>query len=436
MDALHPLTLRFTSEELEQTWRVMRARESLRPFRATTALAIALYVGFIILDHALLEAVAWRLLFVRVIVCVLLAGVLALTWTSAWRRFDNWIVAGAVLLSGGGILALLAVGGEEAHLHWAGLMLAQMAIYGLFRPRLPVSVAISLALIVAFNAIVIPAGMIAGAIIVVDNFFLVSAALVGCLASYSMERSSRERFLMTRNLEDERRLSDRLLLNILPEPIARRLKAGEERIADQHAEVTVLFADIANFTAMTAHMDPIELVQLLDDVFQEFDSVARDHGIEKVKTIGDACMMVSGLPEAQDDHVGRIADAALDMRERVANCRSVDGQPIRLHIGIATGPVVAGVIGRTKFSYDLWGDVVNTASRMATLAERGRIQVTEEVVQALGDRYTFRPRGVIDVKGKGRMETWYLESREAPELDEAETPDRLELIRASAANED
>jgi len=411
MDAFHPLTLRFHDRDLERRWEATRARDSVRPFRATTALAIALYVGFSVLDQTYLAGVPSHLLVVRAVVCALLAALLALSWTRLWSRYDSWIVAGAVLVSGGGILALLAVSREDAHLHWAGLMLALMAIYGLFRPRLPVAAAVSAALILVFNMVVIPAEILPVAIVVADNFFLVSAAFVGCLATYSLERSSRERFLMTIHLEDERRLSERLLLNILPEPIARRLKAGEERIADEHAEVTVLFADIANFTAMTAHMEPIELVQLLDDVFHEFDGIARDHGIEKVKTIGDACMMVAGLPEAQADHASRIAEAALDMRERIGRCRSLGGRPIRLHIGIATGPVVAGVIGRTKFSYDLWGDVVNTASRMASLAEPDRIQVTADVVALLGDRFAFRPQGPLEVKGKGTMETWLLEPR-------------------------
>jgi guanylate cyclase len=292
-------------------------------------------------------------------------------------------------------------------------MLALMAMYGLFRPRLLVTVALSALLILAFDAVVVSIGSIPLSTVVADNFFLVSAAIVGSMASYSLERSSRERFLATTRLEEERRLSERLLLNILPEPIARRLKAGEEPIADHHAEATVLFADIVGFTAMTAGMDPDELVRLLDEVFHEFDRIACDHGVEKVKTIGDACMMVGGLPEPQADHAARIAEAALDMRERVARCRGPELAPIQVRIGIATGPVVAGVIGRTKFSYDLWGDVVNTASRMATLGEIDRIQVTEEFVRLLDDRYAFRPRGWLDVKGKGSMETWFLERREA-----------------------
>jgi len=418
MNDLHPLTLRFISDELERAWKVDHAVESLRPLRATTGLAIALFVAFIALDRTLLPDVAGRLLVVRGVVCALLVGFLGATWLPAWQRLHAWIVAGAVLVAGGGIVALLAVGQEEAELHWTGLLLALMAIHGLFRPRFPVAVALSALLIAAFDGVLLAMGSIPLATIAVDNFFLVSAAIVGSFASYSLERSSRQRFLTATRLEEERRRSERLLLNILPEPIARRLKAGEEPIADQHAEATVLFADIVGFTAMTAGMAPEDLVRLLDDVFHEFDRIARDHGVEKVKTIGDACMMVAGLHEPLEDHAARIAEAALDMRERVARCRGADDEPIRVRIGIATGPVVAGVIGRTRFSYDLWGDVVNTASRMASLGKRDRIQVTGEVVRLLGDRYAFRPRGPLEVKGKGKMETWFLEPRETPAPEE------------------
>ena len=408
MAEFHALTLRFVDHDLEQTWDAVRARESLSPFRGTTAVAIVLYVSFVVLDQSFHGGVSWPLLIVRGVVCGLLAGLLWLSWTAAWWRFDGWIVAGAVLVSGGGIVALLAVGREEVHLHWAGLMLALMSIYGLFRPRFPVSVALSLVLVLAFNAVVIPSGVLPLGFVIADNFFLLAAGAVGCLVTYSLERGSRERFLVSRHLHEEKQRSERLLKNILPEPIAERLKAGEAPIADQHAAVTVLFADISNFTAMTADMAAGDLVHLLEDVFHEFDRIAEDHGVEKVKTIGDACMMVAGVPEVQEDHAARIVEAALDMQRRI-EARTIGDQQIRLHIGIATGTVVAGVIGRTKFSYDLWGDVVNTASRMATLAERGSIQVTEDVVRELGDRYAFRPRGPIEVKGKGLMPTWFLE---------------------------
>jgi class 3 adenylate cyclase len=418
---MHPVTLRFASAELESAWRAERARRALRPFRATTGLAIALYLGFIVLDQAFLEDVAGRLLVVRGFVCAILLGILALTWTPAWQRFHGWIVAAAVLVSGGGIVTLLAVGRGEASLHWAGIMLALMAGYGLFPPRLMITAGVSLLLILAFNAVVIPMALLPLAIVIADDFFLLAGAIVGSLATYSRERSSRERFLTTLHLEEERQRSEKLLLNILPEPIARRLMAGEEPIADQHAEVTVLFADIVGFTEMTAGMKPDDLVRLLDGVFHEFDRIAQDYDIQKVKTVGDACMMVAGLSGTRGDHAARIAEAALDMRERIAQYRTPEGEPLRLHIGIASGPVVAGVIGRTRFSYDLWGDVVNTASRMASLGERDRIQVTEDVVRLLAGRYIFRAHGPLEVKGKGTMETWFLEARETAVPEEFES---------------
>jgi class 3 adenylate cyclase len=408
---MHPVTLRFASDELESAWRDERARRALRPFRATTALAILLYLGFTVLDQVFLAEEAGRLLVVRGLVCLILLGVLALTWTSAWHRFHGWIVAATVLVTGGGIVTLLAIGRGEASLHWAGIMLALMAGYGLFPPRLMITAGVSLLLILGFNAVVIPTGLLPLAIVIADDFFLVAAAIVGSLATYSRERSSRERFLSTLHLEEERKRSEGLLLNILPEPIARRLMAGEEPIADHHAEVTVLFADIVGFTAMTARMNPDDLVRLLDRVFHEFDQVAQEHDVQKVKTVGDACMMVAGLSGTRNDHAARVAEAALAMRQRIARFRTPEGEPVCLHIGIASGPVVAGVIGRTRFSYDLWGDVVNTASRMASLGERGRIQVTEDVVRLLAGRYAFRARGPLEVKGKGTMETWFLESR-------------------------
>ena len=432
MVEFHTLTLRFRDDDLEQTWDAVRARESLRPFRGTTVVAIVLYVCFVVLDQSFHGGVTWQLLIVRGVVCGLLAILLWLSWTAAWWRFDGWIVAGAVLVSGGGIVALLAVGREEAHLHWAGLMLALMSIYGLFRPQFPASIALSLTLIVAFNAVVIPSGILPLKFVIADNFFLLAMGVVGCLVTYSLERGSRERFLVSRNLHEEQQRSERLLRNILPGPIAERLKAGEELIADQLAAVTVLFADISNFTSMTANMSAGELVHLLEDVFHEFDRIAEDHGVEKVKTIGDACMMVAGVPESHEDHAARMVEAALDMQRRIEGLR-VGDQQIRLHIGIATGTVVAGVIGRKKFSYDLWGDVVNTASRMASLAERGSIQVTEDVVRELGDRYTFRPRGPIEVKGKGLMPTWFLEG---PGADSSQEPAVEELSVEELTGED
>jgi class 3 adenylate cyclase len=206
----------------------------------------------------------------------------------------------------------------------------------------------------------------------------------------------------------ERAKSERLLLNVLPEPVAARLKEGEGVIADDFPAVTVLFADIVHFTPLSERLSASEVVSLLDSVFARWDALGADHGVEKIKTIGDAYMVAGGIPLARDDHAEAIAEMALGMARELAGNSAGAGVPLELRIGIDTGPVVAGVIGRSKFSYDLWGDTVNTASRMESHAEPGTIQVTERVYERLRYRYEFRERGTIDVKGKGPMRCFVL----------------------------
>jgi class 3 adenylate cyclase/NAD(P)-dependent dehydrogenase (short-subunit alcohol dehydrogenase family) len=212
----------------------------------------------------------------------------------------------------------------------------------------------------------------------------------------------------TRELEVARRRSDSLLLNILPGPIAERLKAGEELIADHFAAVTVLFADIVDFTPTASKLTPQRAVEVLDAVFSEFDRIAQHYQLEKIKTIGDCYMAVGGLPEPQPDHAERVASAALEMLPALSRVGKWLDLPLSIRIGMQTGDAVAGVIGRQKFVYDLWGDTVNTASRMETYGVGGQIQCTERVYQRLNDRFDFTPRGEIDIKGKGSMSTYFL----------------------------
>ncbi|HEY9848098.1 MAG TPA: adenylate/guanylate cyclase domain-containing protein [Leptolyngbyaceae cyanobacterium] len=212
-------------------------------------------------------------------------------------------------------------------------------------------------------------------------------------------------------IRQQRMLAERLLLNVLPQLIAERLKRGEKTIADNFAEVTVLFADIVNFTPLSSQIPPKELVKLLNDIFSAFDKLADRHGVEKIKTIGDAYMVVGGLPKPRPDNVVAIAEMALDMQREITNFRTPDNQPITLRMGIHTGPVVAGVIGRQKSIYDLWGDTVNIASRMESHGEAGYIQVSETVYERLKKNYRFQERGSISIKGKGLMTTYWLIDR-------------------------
>ena len=214
-----------------------------------------------------------------------------------------------------------------------------------------------------------------------------------------------------RELELEREKSERLLLNVLPAPIAARLKQTEGVIADGFPEVTVLFADIVDFTSRSKRIAPEQVVEVLNDLFSAFDRLARQRGLEKIKTIGDAYMVVGGLPEPRPDHAEAVAEMALAMLEEVAGRSDPSGRPLQVRIGIDTGPVVAGVIGTSRFSYDLWGDTVNTASRMESSGVPGCIQVTARTYQRLKGSYRFERRGPIPVKGKGDIVTYFLVRR-------------------------
>jgi len=214
-------------------------------------------------------------------------------------------------------------------------------------------------------------------------------------------------------LRREQEKSERLLLNILPKPIAEQLKQRQGSLAEQFNEVTILFADIVGFTPLSASLQPIELVDMLNEIFSCFDALAEQLGIEKIKTIGDAYMVASGLPVPRDDHAEAMAEMALAMQAAATSMRTPRGTPIQIRIGINTGVVVAGVIGTKKFIYDLWGDAVNIASRMESQGEPGCIQVTEATYARLKEAYHLERRGSIPVKGKGEMIAYWLRGRRA-----------------------
>jgi len=214
-------------------------------------------------------------------------------------------------------------------------------------------------------------------------------------------------------LAGEQQKSERLLLNVLPAPIAERLKRSEATIADGYAEATVMFADIVSFTRLAATLPPVEIFDLLNRLFSAFDALAERHGVERIKTIGDAYMIAGGLNTDEHDFCEAVADLALEMRAVTARDFSVHGQPLMLRIGIASGPVVAGVVGRSKFIYDVWGDTVNVASRITADNEPGMIQVDTLTYQRLAGRYDFQPARTLDLKGKGDTVVYRLDRRSA-----------------------
>ncbi|MEP6499971.1 HAMP domain-containing protein [Microcoleus vaginatus ZQ-A3] len=215
----------------------------------------------------------------------------------------------------------------------------------------------------------------------------------------------------TGELRQEKEKSEQLLLNILPAEIAERLMRTNESPAEHFEEATILFADIVGFTSISARIEPLQLVAGLNQIFSAFDQLTEKYGLEKIKTIGDAYMVVGGLPASRPDHCEAIANMALDMKAYMENVKNIFGESLQIRIGINTGPVIAGVIGIKKFIYDLWGDAVNIASRMESHGKPGYIQVTDATYLKLQNKYLLEPRGTIEVKGRGEMMTYWLLGR-------------------------
>ena len=220
-----------------------------------------------------------------------------------------------------------------------------------------------------------------------------------------------QRKLSEAALRAEKQRSESLLLNILPKAIAEELKQNQSASPTLFDDATIMFADLVNFTPLSARMSATDLVNLLNEIFSTFDELAERHGLEKIKTLGDAYMVAGGLPVPRPDHTHAIADMALDMQQAITRFQTDRGESFQIRIGINTGPVVAGVIGIKKFIYDLWGDTVNTASRMESHGIPGTIQLTENTYQRLQERYILSKRGAIDIKGKGEMTTYFLKGR-------------------------
>ena len=238
------------------------------------------------------------------------------------------------------------------------------------------------------------------------NVTFAGAVVFGLLATFVRQR---EEALAALRVEQER--AESLLLNILPRSIAERLKADPTTIADQFAAASILFADVVDFTPLSDRLQPAEVVGILDHLFSHFDVLAERYGVEKIKTIGDAYMVAAGVPIPRVDHARAMALLALDMRESMQAQDEVGHLGLEIRIGINSGPVVAGVIGRKRFLYDLWGDAVNMASRMESHGTPGQIQVTQATYELLTEEFVLERRGTVPIKGKGDVETWYLVGR-------------------------
>jgi adenylate cyclase len=229
-------------------------------------------------------------------------------------------------------------------------------------------------------------------------------------------------------LREEQARAESLLLNILPRSIADRLKVETRTIADQFSSASILFADVVDFTPLAERLPPADVVAVLDHLFSHFDVLAERYGVEKIKTIGDCYMVAAGVPSPRSDHARVLSLMALDMQAAMRSVDEVDHLGLELRVGINSGPVVAGVIGRKRFLYDLWGDAVNIASRMESHGTSGRIQISRATKDLLDDEFVCEPRGAIPVKGKGEVEAWYLVGRRVDPRAEAEAVRPPEVV--------
>jgi adenylate cyclase len=242
----------------------------------------------------------------------------------------------------------------------------------------------------------------------VTIFFVLNIGAVSAIAIVLLAYFVSQKNLFLGLLRVEQAKSENLLLNILPKEIAAILKNENRTIADHFDGASILFADMVNFTPLSASMPPAQMVDLLNEVFTYFDTLVEKYGVEKIRTIGDNYMVASGVPRPRHDHARVLVRMALEMRDYVSQHTFCGNQRVNFRIGINSGPVVAGVIGRKKFIYDLWGDAVNTASRMESHGTAGKVQITRETYELVRDEFVCEPRGTLNVKGKGEMEVWYV----------------------------
>ena len=317
-------------------------------------------------------------------------------------------LAGSVYISNFALTAALGTG-SGIHLYYIAAAALSVLFIGVERVKLSAAVmALGGALFVAaqlflpFNTELVPP------VTLIVNFVVsavVTVAILFAVVFYAVRQIARAEAAAEREFAR----SEALLTNILPPAIAARLKQAKEQvIADSHAEASILFADMAGFTARAADTLPVKLVLFLNDLFTAFDQLVERYGLEKIKTTGDAYMVVSGVPEARAGHAEAIARLALDMRAAVTAIAESSGRALSIRIGISSGPVVAGVVGTKKFFYDVWGDTVNVASRMESTGAPGKVQVSEATHALLKDKFDLEPRGEIEIKGKGKMRTWFL----------------------------
>jgi class 3 adenylate cyclase len=415
---IRPWWLRFRDPHVEDAFERAYFADSLQYIRVAHLFGIFTWLSFGVFAFFVLDDDLGRDAVLRYLIAVPLAvASLAFTYTRAFERWWKIELAGLLVVSAV-IWSSYRIVVDEVDYAWGFAGLIVILVFAFTFSRLPWiwSTAVAVISIAYYNLVIIAViGDEANQVAFAD-FFVISVALIGGATAFGIERSVRLLFLRERELDQARRRADQLLRNILPDAIVDQLAEREITLdrgylAEGHEEVAVVFVDLVGFTQQAGRTSPERMVAALDEVFTRFDELADRHGLEKVKTIGDAYMAVAGAPKPRADDVEAAAEMALDALASLDDARWPSGEPIGVRVGLACGPAVAGVIGRRKFAYDLWGDTVNTASRLESHGSPGHIQVSEGVFERLRDRFLFSDPQVVDLKGKGPTRTWFLLGR-------------------------
>jgi adenylate cyclase len=409
--------LRFP-EDIEKQFRADYDANTLSTTRIALALGLILFSLFGILDIYAVpvsKQMVWTIRYAIVAPVVILS--LIATYGKPTPVYVQELMCVAVAVSGLGIVAMISVTQESEvgnRFYFTGLVLVSMWGYGLSRLRFWYAVVANFIIIIGYEFASIAVKQLlmseTGVVIfTMHNFFFLGANVIGMFTSYTLERYARREFLQKYSIREQRDKADSLLFNLLPKKIAEKLKKGEDDIAEEYQETSVLFADIVNFTPMSVRFDSHEVVDMLNNVFSSFDELVDKHGVEKIQVAGDGYMAAAGVPTYRPDHAAVLVRLGFDMLECVKNEAFLEGkQPIEIRIGINSGPLIAGVIGQKKLVFAVWGDTVNTASRMESHGKSGRIQITRATYELVKDEFECEPIGEIPVKGKGNMEVWHV----------------------------
>ena len=423
-DWLYPYSdkLYFPDEIIETQFRRDYHANTVSTTRLALVLGLILYSLFGILDIYAIpfsKDLVWIIRY-GIVAPVIIAALLA-SYTSL-QKYTQILMCLVVAVSGLGIVAMISITTEAEfgnRFYFTGLILISMWGYSLSRLRFWYAVLANVIIMLGYEfASIEMKGLLESetgiVIFTMHNFFFLGANVIGMFANYYLERYTRRDFLQKYTIQAQRDRADKLLYNVLPERIAERLKESDETIAEEFSSATVLFADIVNFTPISARFGPLEVVEMLNELFSEFDKLVDKHGVEKIQVAGDGYMVAAGVPTPRPDHATVIAQLALDMLDCVKTGNFLGGRhPIEIRIGLNSGSLIAGVIGRKKYFYALWGDMVNTASRMESHGESGKIQITRETYELVRDEFECEYVGEITVKGKGQMKAWHLLGRKS-----------------------